>query len=47
VAKKELLLAAAMIAAALDLILDLDAPFTGSISISSAPLQRALAEIQR
>jgi Protein of unknown function (DUF4239) len=42
-----LLLAAGMIAAALDLILDLDGPFTGSISISSAPLQRALAEIQR
>jgi hypothetical protein len=42
-----LLLAAALIAGGLDLILELDAPYTGSIRVSSAPLQRVLAEMQR
>lgn len=42
-----LVLAAALIAGTLYLILDLDAPFTGTIQVSSAPLQRVLAEMYR
>jgi hypothetical protein len=42
-----LLLAAVLIAAALDLIVELDSPYSGSISVSSAPLQRVLAEMRR
>lgn len=42
-----LLLAAALIAAALDLIVELDAPYSGFISVSPAPLQRVLAEMRR
>jgi hypothetical protein len=38
---------AALIAGALYLILDMDVPFSGPIQISSAPLERALAELQR
>ncbi len=38
---------AALIAGALYLILDMDVPFSGPIQISSAPLQRALAELQQ
>lgn len=42
-----LLLAAAVMAATVNLILELDAPFFGSIVVSPAPLQRALTEIGR
>jgi hypothetical protein len=42
-----LVLSAALVAAALHLILDMDAPFEGSIQVSPAPLQRALAEMRR
>ena len=42
-----LLLAALLIAAALDLTTDLDLPYSGYISVSPAPLQRAMAEIRR
>jgi hypothetical protein len=38
---------AALIAGALYLILDMDVPFSGPIQISSAPLQRALVELQQ
>jgi hypothetical protein len=38
---------AALIAGAIYLILDMDVPFSGPIQISSAPLDRALAELQR
>lgn len=38
---------AALVAGALYLILDMDAPFTGPIQVSSAPLQRTLAEMQQ
>ena len=38
---------AALIAGALYLILDMDVPFSGPIQISPAPLERALAELQR
>jgi len=40
-------LASALISGALYLIVDMDAPFDGPIQVSSAPLQRALAEIRR
>ncbi|RZL89550.1 MAG: DUF4239 domain-containing protein [Variovorax sp.] len=40
-------LAAALISGTLYLILDLDAPFTGPIQVSSAPLERVLAEMRR
>ncbi|MCV3209433.1 DUF4239 domain-containing protein [Mesorhizobium sp. YC-39] len=40
-------LAAALIACALYLILDMDVPFSGPIQISPAPLQRALAEMKQ
>jgi hypothetical protein len=36
-----------LIAGAIYLILDMDIPFSGPIQISPAPLQRALAELQR
>lgn len=39
--------AAALIAGTLFLILELDAPFSGPIQVSSAPLQRVLAEMRR
>jgi hypothetical protein len=42
-----LFVAAALIAAALDLTADLDVPYSGYISVSPAPLQRVLAELQR
>lgn len=42
-----LLVAAALMAATLELILELDSPFFGSIAVSSAPIHRALAEMQR
>lgn len=38
---------ALLISASLYLVLDMDIPFSGLIQISDAPLQRALAEIQR
>ncbi|WP_246686812.1 hypothetical protein [Mesorhizobium sp. B2-4-19] len=38
---------AALIAGAIYLILDMDVPFPGTIQISPAPLERALAELQR
>jgi hypothetical protein len=38
---------AALIAGAIYLILDMDVPFSGPIQISPAPLERALAELQR
>ena len=40
-------LASALISGTLYLILDLDAPFTGPMRVSSAPLERALAEMRR
>jgi hypothetical protein len=39
--------AAALIAGSLYLITDMDSPFAGPIQISSAPLQRVVAEMQR
>jgi len=39
------LVSAALVAAAVYLIVDMDTPFTGPIQISPAPLQRALAEL--
>ena len=39
--------ASALITGALYLIVDMDAPFGGPIHISSAPLQRAIAEMRR
>ncbi len=39
--------AAALIGGAIYLIVDMDSPFQGPIQISSAPLQRALAEMRR
>ncbi|QKC83101.1 DUF4239 domain-containing protein [Mesorhizobium sp. NZP2077] len=42
-----LVISAALIAGALYLILDMDVPFSGPIQISPAPLERALAELQR
>ena len=42
-----LIISAALIAGALYLILDMDVPFSGPIQISPAPLERALAELQR
>lgn len=41
------LVAAALMSGTLYLILDLDAPFSGPIAISHAPLQRVLAEMRR
>jgi hypothetical protein len=38
---------AALIAGALYLILDMEVPFSGPIHSSPAPLERALAELQR
>jgi hypothetical protein len=38
---------AALIAAAIYLALDMDSPFSGPIKVSVAPLQRAIAEMQR
>jgi len=40
-------LSSALISGALYLIVDMDAPFGGPIQVSSAPLQRVLAEIRR
>jgi len=40
-------LASALISCALYLIVDMDSPFDGPIQVSSAPLQRVLAEIRR
>ena len=40
-------LASALISGALYLIVDMDAPFGGPIQVSSAPLQRVLAETRR
>ncbi|MFM0224026.1 bestrophin-like domain [Paraburkholderia dipogonis] len=42
-----LLVAAALMSGTIYLILELDAPFSGPISVSPAPLQRALAEMTR
>lgn len=39
------LVSAALVAAAIYLIVDMDTPFSGPIQISPAPLQRALAEL--
>jgi ABC-type proline/glycine betaine transport system ATPase subunit len=39
--------AAALIASSLYVILDMDEPFSGPVQISPAPLQRAVAEMQR
>ena len=41
------LVAAALIAAAIYLIIDMDAPFAGPIQVSPVPLERAVAEMQR
>jgi len=41
------LVASALIAAAVYLIIDMDAPFAGPIQVSPVPLQRAVAEMQR
>ncbi|TIT17951.1 MAG: DUF4239 domain-containing protein, partial [Mesorhizobium sp.] len=38
---------AALVAAALYLIMDMDIPFSGPIQISPAPLERALAELKQ
>ena len=38
---------AALIAAAIYLIIDMDAPFSGPIQVSAKPLQRVVVEIQR
>ena len=38
---------AALIAAAIYLIIDMDVPFSGPIQVSAKPLQRVLVEIQR
>jgi len=43
----DFVVSAALIAGALYLILDMDVPFSGPIQISSAPLQRALVELQQ
>jgi hypothetical protein len=40
-------LASALISGALYLIVDMDAPFGGPIQVSSAPLQRVIAEMRR
>jgi hypothetical protein len=40
-------LASALISGALYLIVDMDAPFGGPIQVSSAPLQRVMAEIPK
>jgi hypothetical protein len=42
-----LMVSAALIAGAIYLILDMDVAFSGPIQISPAPLERALAELQR
>jgi hypothetical protein len=42
-----LLAAAALMASTIYLIMDLDIPFSGPISVSPAPLQRVLAEMRR
>ena len=42
-----LMVSAALIAGAIYLILDMDVAFSGPIQISSAPLERALAELQQ
>jgi hypothetical protein len=41
------LVASALMAAAVYLIIDMDAPFGGPIQVSGAPLERAVAEMQR
>ncbi|TIW32424.1 MAG: DUF4239 domain-containing protein [Mesorhizobium sp.] len=41
------IVSAALVAAALYLIMDMDIPFSGPIQISPAPLQRALAELKQ
>jgi len=41
------LVASALMAAAVYLIIDMDAPFGGPIQVSAAPLERAVAEMQR
>lgn len=42
-----LTIAAALIAGAIYLILEMDAPFSGPIHVSMEPLRRVLAEMQR
>jgi hypothetical protein len=42
-----LVLASALMTGAIYLIVDMDAPFQGPIQISSAPLERAIAEMRR
>ena len=42
-----LFLGAVLISAALYLIVDMDTPSTGTIAVSNAPFQRALAQLQR
>jgi hypothetical protein len=42
-----LLLAAVLIAAGLNIITELDAPYTGYLSVSQAPIERVLAELRR
>ena len=41
------LVASALMAAAVYLIIDMDSPFGGPIQVSAAPLERAVAEMQR
>jgi hypothetical protein len=47
VVQTSFVLASALISGALYLIVDMDAPFGGPIQVSSAPLQRVMAEIRR
>ena len=42
-----LVIAAALMSATLYVLLELDAPFSGTIRMSTAPLERALAELGR
>lgn len=41
------LLSSLLLAAAIYLILDMDAPFAGPVKVSPAPLLRAIAEMQK
>jgi hypothetical protein len=42
-----LVVAAALVSGAIYLILDMDAPFSGPIQVSSAPLQRVIDDMQQ
>jgi hypothetical protein len=47
VVASSLVVAAALIAGAIYLIIDMDVPFNGPIQVSPAPLQRAIVELRR